>query len=41
MLRETISDFASEAGDILAGFFGRNAVVLVALSIFALVSLAR
>ncbi len=41
MIRQTMSDFAAEAGDAFAAFFIRNAVVLLALTIFALVALTR
>lgn len=39
-IRETASEFAVEIGYLTAAFFVRNAVVLLALSAFGLLSLS-
>ena len=41
MIRQTVSDFAAETADITGAFLIRNAVVLTALTLFALIALAR
>ncbi len=41
MTRKTLRDLGSDAADVTAGFLFRNVVVIVALTTFALVALAR
>lgn len=41
MTRKTIRDFGTDAADVTAAFFTRNALVIAALTTFALIALAR
>ncbi len=41
MTRKIIRDFGSDAADVAAAFFTRNMIVIVALTAFALMALAR
>lgn len=41
MTVKTIIDFATEAALVTAAFFIRNAIVLIALSLFAVIALSR
>ncbi len=41
MTRKTLRDFGSDAADVTAAFFLRNAIVIASLVTFALIALAR